>query len=59
VLSVTSDEHLVSEPLLKVQWRHHQFDLWELVAMGTMMKLANHNDGLHFAGNYIFGMGHN
>jgi len=39
-------------------WSHHRFSLFEAILMQRLLPRLNHRDGLHIAGDYINGYGH-
>jgi len=39
-------------------WSHHFFSLFELVIARKLLPLFNNGGGLHFAGDWIYGIGH-
>mmetsp|Transcript_68120 Transcript_68120/g.135023 ORF Transcript_68120/g.135023 Transcript_68120/m.135023 type:complete len:638 (-) Transcript_68120:541-2454(-) len=41
------------------KWHHHRFTLWELMLMRRVLPRLNHIGGLHIAGDYTKGYGHN
>jgi len=43
----------------KTEWEHHYFSLWEIVVARKLVPVINGNGGLHFAGDWLFGVGHN
>lgn len=45
--------------LWQTVWSHHSFALWELFVALVFVPLFNGNDGLHYAGDWIEGVGHN
>ena len=40
------------------RWAHHRFSLWEVILMQRLLPRLNHRDGLHVAGDYTNGYGH-
>mmetsp|Transcript_1480 Transcript_1480/g.4472 ORF Transcript_1480/g.4472 Transcript_1480/m.4472 type:complete len:467 (-) Transcript_1480:21-1421(-) len=43
----------------RTTWSHHYFNLWELVVARKFVPLFNGNGGLHYAGDWLYGVGHN
>ena len=40
------------------QWAHHRFSLYEIITIRRLLPRLNHVDGLHIAGDYVYGYGH-
>jgi len=40
-------------------WRHHYFSLWELFVARKFLPMFNGNGNLHYAGDWVYGVGHN
>jgi len=47
-----------AKTLWSTKWSHHYFSLWEIFVASKLVPLFNGNGGLHYAGDYIVGMGH-
>jgi len=43
----------------RTTWSHHYFTLWELAISQRIVPLFNGDGGLHYAGDWIYGVGHN
>ena len=46
------------EPNPNPDQAHHRFSLWELILTHRLLPRLNHLDGLHVAGDYVNGYGH-
>jgi len=51
-------KHYGSEILATRKWHHHRFSLWELLLTHRVLPRFNHVQGLHIAGDFIRGYGH-
>merc|ERR1712096_208094 len=41
------------------KWRHHYFSIWELFMARKFLPWSNGKGGLHYAGDWVLGVGHN
>ena len=46
------------DPIPNPTQAHHRFSLWELILTHCLLPRLNHLDGLHVAGDYVNGYGH-
>lgn len=51
-------EHYGSNILATRKWHHHRFSLWELLLTHRVLPRFNHAQGLHIAGDFVRGYGH-
>lgn len=48
-----------SKILWSTVWTHHAFSLWELLIARKFVPYFNGKGGLHYAGDWVYGVGHN
>jgi len=54
-----SPAHFGKRVIATRKWHHHRFTLWELLLTRRILPRLNHQNGLHIAGDYTKGYGHN
>jgi len=43
----------------RTTWKHHYVNLWETAIAHKLLPFFNGNDGLQYAGDWVWGLGHN
>jgi len=61
LLTVHSDQKLIDPDKVKIQyeWSHHFFSLWELAVARRFVPMFDSSAGIHLAGDWRVGVGHN
>ncbi|CAE7807179.1 mettl24 [Symbiodinium microadriaticum] len=61
LLTVHGDRNLINSTKVKTQyaWSHHFFSLWEIAIARKFVPMFNSKNGVHLAGDWIYGVGHN
>ncbi|CAE7637475.1 unnamed protein product [Symbiodinium sp. CCMP2592] len=61
LLTVHGDRNLINSTKVKTQyaWSHHFFSLWEIAIARKFVPMFNSKNGIHLAGDWIYGVGHN
>lgn len=61
LLTVHSDQKLIDPAKVKIQyeWSHHFFSLWELAVARRFVPMFDSSAGIHLAGDWRVGVGHN
>ncbi|CAL1131038.1 unnamed protein product [Cladocopium goreaui] len=60
LLTVHSDQNVINPEKVKTQyaWSHHFFSLWELAVARRFVPMFDSSAGIHFAGDWKVGVGH-
>eukprot|EP00931_Biecheleriopsis_adriatica_P115040 TRINITY_DN9088_c0_g1_i2.p1 TRINITY_DN9088_c0_g1~~TRINITY_DN9088_c0_g1_i2.p1 ORF type:complete len:231 (+),score=42.52 TRINITY_DN9088_c0_g1_i2:199-891(+) len=60
LLTVHEKKTLIDESKIKTQylWSHHHFSIWELAIARKIVPFFNSQNGVHLAGDWVFGVGH-